>query len=298
MMTALVAIVVWRLPTVVVVFFFLVFGSLDGLYISSALVKVPQGAWFTLFLAILLSSIFTLWRFGKEQQWAAEAEDKLQPGDVLVTDKEGSAVLTAQFGGRKVSDAHGVGIFFDKVGEHVPKVFTQFVCKFRCRPGIVVFFHMRPLSQPTVPEEERFIIGRTAIPSCYRFTLRHGYMDDVITPDLGNLIVEKITAFIRRDGGDYDETNPSLPPTPGSPSPYSPETQTELNALRAACNDQTVYVIGKEVMKVRRGARFAGFPRWIFLNAFLWIRENSRAKLADFDISAENIVEVGFVKLI
>jgi KUP system potassium uptake protein len=35
---------------------------LDGLYLSSALTKVPDGAWFTLLLAILLASFFSLWR--------------------------------------------------------------------------------------------------------------------------------------------------------------------------------------------------------------------------------------------
>jgi len=34
----------------------------------------------------------------------------------------------------------------------------------------------------------------------------------------------------------------------------------------------------------------------VLLSAFLWIRENSRTKLADLDIDADQLIEVGFVK--
>ena len=57
-MVSLVAVIVWRTPLYVVLVGFLVFGSLDGMYLSSALTKVPNGAWFTLVLAILLCTVF------------------------------------------------------------------------------------------------------------------------------------------------------------------------------------------------------------------------------------------------
>ncbi|KAK3942799.1 potassium transporter 5 [Diplogelasinospora grovesii] len=294
-MVAIVAIIIWRVPSIVVLFFFLVFAALDGVYISSALNKVPDGAWFTLLLAVLLSTIFIIWRFGKEQQWAAEAQDRFQPGHLITTDSSGDLTLTPAFGGRKISNASGLGIFFDKVGDNVPTVFTQFVRKFKARPGIIVFFHMRPLSRPTVPPSERFIISRTVIPSCYRLTLRHGYMDDVMTPDLGRILVEQLILYITRD----HTATPTVVPSPeGSARSvhHSPEVQAELDALNKAYEDQTVYIIGKEVMKVKKGKGVKGFFRWLILELFLWIRENSRTKLADLNIDADNLVEVGFVK--
>jgi KUP system potassium uptake protein len=64
-MVSLVALIIWRLNPVLVGFCFIVFGAFDGAFLSSALTKVPSGAWFTLVLAGLLSAIFILWRFGK-----------------------------------------------------------------------------------------------------------------------------------------------------------------------------------------------------------------------------------------
>jgi KUP system potassium uptake protein len=136
-MVTLVAIIKWRINLFIVLFFFSVFGALDGVYLSSALTKVPTGAWFTIMLAAILSFIFVLWRFGKESQWAAEAEDRFQPSHLLTTGANGEVKLTPAFGGGTVTKVDGVGIFFDKVGDLVPIVFAQFVKKFSARPATV-----------------------------------------------------------------------------------------------------------------------------------------------------------------
>ncbi|KAI4128170.1 MAG: hypothetical protein LQ347_004299, partial [Umbilicaria vellea] len=183
-MVSIVALIVWELNPILVFLGFLVFGSLDGAYLSSALTKVPNGAWFTLLLSVILSSVFILWRFGKEQQWKAEAEDRFQPTHLVTKGDDGQLRLTSVFGGDTLTDIKGLGIFFDKVGDMTPLVFIQFLHKFTATPQVMVFFHLRPLSRPSVPPEERYAIKRTGIPNCYRMIIRHGYMDEVITKDL------------------------------------------------------------------------------------------------------------------
>ena len=291
-MVSIVALIIWRIHFVIVLFFFLVFAALDGVYMSSVLTKVPEGAWFTLMLAVILSTIFVVWRFGKEQQWKAEAEDRFHMGHLLETDSNGQLVLTPAFGGGKISHASGLGIFFDKMGDSIPVVFSQFVRKLKSRPGVIVFFHMRPLSRPTVPPADRFIISRTSIPSCYRMTLRHGYADDVVTPDLGREIAEQLILYITRGH------TASSPDGSVSSANHSPRIQAELDALNKAQEEQIVYIMGKEVMKVKRRRSVPGFLRWGILKLFLWIRDNTRARLADFDIDVNNLIEVGFVKQI
>lgn len=266
---------------------------------SAALNKVPDGAWFALVLSFILSTIFILWRWGKEQQWKAESKDMIEPSELLELSRntsidEGrsnSSVrlrLAPEYGGGDITSGPGLGIFFDKVGgsgDSIPKVFTQFVRKFQTRPQVIVFFHMRPLSQPTVPPDKRFVISRVTqkIPSCYRIALRHGYMDDVLTPDLANVIMLELTMFITR--GNPDANDFEMPP----------DVREEAEALRYAEAAQTIYLMGKQTMRARRMADTSIFRR-LGLAAFLWIRENSRTKLANLDIDPDNLVEVGFVK--
>ena len=118
-MVSIVALIIWRLNPLIVLFGFLVFGSLDGVYLSSALTKVPDGAWFTLALAVVLSSIFILWRFGKEQQWKAEAEDRFLPSHLLTKNRDGELHLTSTFGGGAVSKINGT-----------LRIYLRHTCKF------------------------------------------------------------------------------------------------------------------------------------------------------------------------
>ena len=221
-LVALVALIVWRVPAPIVFLVWLIFACLDGAYLSSALTKVPGGAWFTLAVASALSTIFILWRFGKEQQWRAEASDRFPPSHMLeeddseLSEKSSSRGLrlTSAFGGHTVTRINGVGVFFDKVGapSTTPTVFVHFLQKFHAAPDVVVFFHLRPITSPTIPVEERYTITRcfagapgerrSAMPNCYRLVIRHGYNDEVITHDLGLLVFEQLRNYVIREGSE------------------------------------------------------------------------------------------------
>ena len=242
-MVSLVALIIWRLHFLIVVAGFLAFGTLDGLYLSSALTKVPNGAWFTLCLAVLLSSVFVLWRYGKENQWHAEAEDRVPPSQLLTewpkgAEKDGDPPvlrLSSSMGGAPVSRLRGVGIFFDKTGSPngTPSVFIHFLQKFQAAPAVVIFFHIRPLSAPTAAPEDRFSVARcfartspdSTLRDFYRVTIRHGYSDEVLTSDLGLLIYEHIRSFIINNNNHHERGESTAPtPLPESNSTFEDST--------------------------------------------------------------------------
>ena len=312
-MVAIVALIVWRLNPLIVVPIWLVFAALDGVYLSSALTKVPDGAWFTLVLACVLSAIFILWRFGKEQQWHAEAEDRINPRHLVAKNDNGHLQLQIAYGGGEVTNIKGFGIFFDKIGDMTPVVFIQFLSKFVATPDVMVFFHLRPLPTPSIPPENRYTVTRiSGIPNCYRLVIRHGYTDEVISEDLSMLVYEQIRNFIIRDS--THKTTPSAlseknkepasektatssetsVPTDSSAStpPLHPAT-SRLHGLEAAYMKQVLYIVGKEQMRIRDGS-----PIWrrVALNAYLWLRDNTRSKLAGMKIPTDQLVEVGFIK--
>ena len=356
-MVSLAAMFVWRISPYWIFFPWLTIACLDGTYLSSALTKVPQGAWFTLTLAAVLASSFILWRFGKEQQWAAEASDRFPTSHFIKSQEDGRLQLVDRYGGGVMSRIKGLGIFFDKAGETTPIVFSQFALKLVAAPEVMVFFHLRPLETPTVAPENRYTASRLAIPNCYRLIVRHGFMDEVMTPDLASLIYQQIRDFVARGGGSHAprshangpdfaheeelrrrivaalpaetemtnvttgrpatttvnvaEENSEAKTTPEQGSSTTPSNafekdenakatpshltkiDIELAKLEEAYAHQVLYIIGKEEMRVKTNSRIV---RKILLHMFLWVRDNTRTKIAYLKVPSDRVIQVGFVK--
>lgn len=363
LMVSLVALIVWRIRPWLIILPVLFFACHDGLYLSSALNKVPDGAWFTLTLAAILASLFLLWRNGKENQWRAEAEDRFRLNSLVMKDSQGKLHLTPRWGGDQLSRIRGLGIFFDKTGVMTPSVFTQFASKFVAVMDVTVFFHLHPVETPTVPDDERYAVSKfTTIPGCYRLVVKHGFMDEVISPDLAALVYEKVRAFVIRQAqhgesmrnededdsassaieniegvGVSEDTTPTatttsidakakaevsptsvpLPVTPATPGlsiSFAPDSSgprerhisekhpvelrdeavaAELARLDRAYAAKIMYVVGKGQMRIRSDS---GIFRKVILGTFLWIRDNTRAKVANLRLAMDRVVEVGFVK--
>jgi KUP system potassium uptake protein len=226
----------------------------------------------------------------------------------------------------------GFGVFFDKAGETTPAVFTQFLSKLVAAPEVMVFFHLRPLETPSVNPEHRYTVSRLAIPNCYRVIVRHGYMDAVITPDLASLVCEQVRDFIirgkptpgplaRPPTQPSDDNNPksekmfisqaeedspsaTMTQSPSSASDAGKISQEKEKAadenilkdvvnLQQAFDHKVLYIIGKEEMRIKPGTKIW---RNVLLRAFLWIRDNTRTKIAALGVPTDRIVEVGFVK--
>jgi KUP system potassium uptake protein len=107
-LVAVIAIIVWQLHILVVIFGFLFFGTLDGLFLSAALTKVPDGAWFTLLLALILSSVLFTWRFGKRQQWRSEAGDTISTSKLVYPDDNGKLLLDGYSGPKELGRIKGI----------------------------------------------------------------------------------------------------------------------------------------------------------------------------------------------
>lgn len=310
-MVSLAAMFVWRISPFIVFLPWLIIACLDGAYLSSALTKVPDGAWFTITLAAVLASVLLLWRFGKEQQWFAEAEDRFPTSHFVTTDPDGQMRLTNRYDGTSLSTTKGFGIFFDKAGETTPIVFSQFVLKLTAMPEVSVFFHLRPLETPSVAPENRHAVSRLAIPNCYRLVVRYGYNDEIITPNLASVIAEQIRRYLienqilrRTVSSDLPATimNEKRTSSPDHATTTSPtENQmvsregydSELTRLENAYAHKVLYIIGKEQMKIKEGTNYA---RRILLWLFLWIRDNTRNKIANLRVPTDKVIEVGFLK--
>lgn len=310
-MVSLAAMFVWRISPFIVFLPWLTIACLDGAYLSSALTKVPDGAWFTITLATVLASFLLLWRFGKEQQWFAEAEDRFPTSHFVTTGLDGEMHLTDRYLGTPLSTTRGFGIFFDKAGETTPIVFSQFILKLTAMPEVTVLFHLRPLEAPSVAPENRHTVSRLGIPNCYRLVVRYGYNDEIITPDLASVIFEQIRKYlIEREKNDPTNVSSDDPETTMNEDAAvavchnisnaskknivrKERYDSELAKLQNAYMHKVLYIMGKEQMKIKERTNYV---RMTLLWIFLWIRDNTRPKMANLRIPIDKVIEVGFLK--
>ncbi|KAK5084279.1 hypothetical protein LTR05_005355 [Lithohypha guttulata] len=309
-MVTLVAINVWRFSPWLVALPWLVIACMDGTFLSSVLTKVPEGAWLTLLISFGITAVFLVWRYGKELQWSAEAEDRLPTSHFVKQNADRELTLTHKFGAIPVSTIRGFGMFFDKAGETSPIVFSNFATKLTALPEIMVFFHLRALESPSVAFEDRYTISRLSIPHCYRLVVRYGYNDEVVTPDLAANCHEQLKQYLLKQ---QHERRPSIARPINGADEKSPMSTLqdnnndlhhkirderivdELAILDRAHNHKVLYVVGKEQMKIKQGTNVA---KRALLEIFLWMRENSRNKMANLNIDTDKLVEIGFLKQI
>jgi KUP system potassium uptake protein len=304
-MCSLTAMFVWRFSPFLVFFPWLIIACMDGTFLSSALTKVPDGAWFTITLAVILGSVFLLWRFGKEQQWFAEAADRFPTSHFVQVGQDNQLYLTSRYDGDALSSIKGFGIFFDKAGETTPIIFSQFALKLTAVPEVMVFFHLRPLEVPSVAPAERHTISRLAIPNCYRLVVRYGFNDNVVSHDLASVVYDQIRGYLLNENikmgaittATEEKVDDSPPPAADHPADTENDAGASYNAelaeLDAAFAHKVMYIMGKEQMKIKPKTNYA---RKFLLWAFLWIRDNTRTKMANLNVPMDRVIEVGFLK--
>ena len=88
----------------------------------------------------------------------------------------------------------------------------------------------------------------------------------------------------------------AIPETPALDEVQINDTAIDrrIAALDSAFQKQVVYIVGKEELRllVEKNNIF----KRILLGIYMWLRQNTRAKIAQMEIPVEKLVEVGFVK--
>jgi len=182
----------------------------------------------------------------------------------------------------------------------VPTVYEEFLRKFEARAEVEVFLHFRGLNIPHVADEEKYSIGRTNLPNCYRMIVRHGYNDVAVTENLGEVVYSELRKYITQSLAQNSPAIANLSsgvetsPAKSTGTVSDRKVAKELQVLDQAYAAQTVYIVGKEQLRLLKSTNNI-FKR-VILYVFLWIRDNTRAKVASMKIPVEKLVEVGFVK--
>lgn len=148
-LTTLVIAIVWERSIILAGIFFFVFGSLEALYLSSALFKVKQGGWVSLVLAGVFMSIMYVWHYGTIKKYEFDLHNKVSMKCLLSLGPDLGIVRVP-----------GIGLIYTELVKGVPAIFSHFATNLPAFHQILVFVCVKSVPVPFVPPHERYLIGR------------------------------------------------------------------------------------------------------------------------------------------
>ncbi|KAL5983867.1 Potassium transporter 7 [Asimina triloba] len=188
---ALVIIFVWQKNILLALAFIVFFGAIEGVYLSSSFIKVPQGGWAPLVLSGLFMFIMYVWHYGTRQKYLFDLQNKVSMKWILTLGPSLGIVRTP-----------GIGLIYTELVTGVPAIFSHFVTNLPAFHQVLVFVCIKSVPVPYVPTEERYLIGRIGPRAfrMYRCIVRYGYKDVHKDEDsFENHLVMSIAEFIQME---------------------------------------------------------------------------------------------------
>jgi KUP system potassium uptake protein len=191
---SIIIIFVWQRNIIFSLAFLAFFGSIEAIYLSSPLMKVPRGGWVPLVLAFILMTVIYIWHYGTRRKHQFNLQNKVSMRSILS--------LGPSLGIVRVP---GIGLIYTELVTGVPSIFSHFVTNLPAFHEVLIFLCVKSMHVPYVSPDERYLVGRIGPKEyqMYRCIVRYGYKDVQKDDDnFENLLVMNIAKFIMMEAED------------------------------------------------------------------------------------------------
>ncbi|PON57563.1 Potassium transporter [Parasponia andersonii] len=188
---ALVMIIVWKKNMINAIAFLVFFGSIELLYVSASINKVPEGGWIPMVLSLIFMAVMYIWNYGTLKKHQFDVENKVSMNRIVS--------LGPSLGMVRVP---GIGLVYTNLTSGVPAVFGHFVTNLPAFHQVLVFICIKCIQVPYVCEEERLFISRMGPKEygMFRCIVRYGYKDlQQENYDFENKLVSGIVQFVEKE---------------------------------------------------------------------------------------------------
>ncbi|RDY00928.1 Potassium transporter 1, partial [Mucuna pruriens] len=223
----LVMVIVWKQGIIKAIICLLLFGSIELLYISASICKVPEGGWIPLVLSFIFMSIMFTWNYGTMKKHKFDVENKVSMSKILS--------LGPCLGMVRVP---GIGIIFSNLASGVPAIFGHFVTNLPAFHQVLVFVCVKSVQVPCVSDDERLVISRIG-PREYRMfccIVRYGYKDlQQENYNFENKLVSAIIQFVEIEESVAEPTQQELLSMNGGSSNVAPLDVSQHTLNNSSC---------------------------------------------------------------
>ncbi|TVU14690.1 hypothetical protein EJB05_38174, partial [Eragrostis curvula] len=190
-LTTVVMLLVWKKNIIFIFLFYVVFGSIEAIYLSSILSKFIDGGYLPFCFALVLMSLMATWHYVHVKRYWYEVEQ-------CVPTNEMTALL-------EKNDVHripGVGLLYTELIQGIPPVFPRLIKKIPSVHSIFVFMSIKHLPIPHVVPAERFLFRQVGPREqrMFRCVARYGYSDRSEGPkEFADFLVDRLKMFIQEE---------------------------------------------------------------------------------------------------
>ncbi|KAK9940816.1 hypothetical protein M0R45_017457 [Rubus argutus] len=289
---ALVIIIVWKGRVINALAFLLFFGSIELIYISASVTKIPEGGWIPILLSLVFMGVMYIWNYGTMMKHQFDVENKVSINRIVC--------LGPSLGMVRVP---GIGLVYTNLVTGVPAVFGHFVTNLPAFHKVLIFVCVKSVQVPHVSGKERLIISRVGPKECgmFRCIVRYGYKDlQQENCNFENRLVSGIVQFVETEE------------CPDTEAFYAPDQTTlveandEENMMQVSCNLQdeslqileakesgVTYILGHSHAKAKKSASF--FKKVAIDIVYNFLRKNCRDPDVVLNVPPTSLLEVGMV---
>ncbi|CAN6470512.1 unnamed protein product [Victoria cruziana] len=188
---ALVIVFVWQKSVFLALPFLLFFGSIEAVYLSASVMKVPQGGWLPIVMSGVFMLVMYIWHYGTRKKYLFDLQNKVSMKWILS--------LGPSLG---IARVPGIGLIYSELVTGVPAIFSHFVTNLPAFHKVSVFVCVKSVPVPHVSDDERYLIGRIGPKEyrMYRCIVRYGYKDVQKDNDnFENQLIISIAEFIHME---------------------------------------------------------------------------------------------------
>lgn len=249
-----VMVIIWQVPIALVGLFFVVFFSIEGLYMTSLLNKILQGGWVPFVVTAFFLIITLSWTYGRRKKNEYEAAN-------LMDRQEFIKIVTMS------SRVPGICIFCTDLMNGIPPIVRHYVQHMGSLRELMVFVTIRILPVRSVLPEERFLIDKLEPAGVYRCVVQYGYMDNHNME--GDEYVASIIASLKEIA----------------------ENEDEITVMDSALTNGSTFVLGRTILKM--STRHNCFKRFIIDNLYRFLQKNFRSNISSLKIAPGKTLQVG-----
>ncbi|KAK0574957.1 hypothetical protein LWI29_031510 [Acer saccharum] len=265
----LVMILIWRTPAVLVALYFLVFFTMEGVYVSAVFTKIPEGGWIPFAISFFLAFIMFGWFYGRHRKIEYELTHKIDLGRLRI--------LLSDPGVQRVP---GLCFFYTNIQDGLTPILGHYIKNMRSLHRVTIFTTLRYLLVPKVSPQERIVVKKMGLKGVYGCVIQYGYADSLSLEgdDFINQVTDCLRKHIQIDKG-------RLPSNPV-------EIQEEIFYLEEAKRSGVVHIRGKTRFYI--GKNCSWFDR-IMLAFYEVMHSNCRSALPALGVPLPQCIEVGML---